>query len=82
MIKQIGKKGKAWIKARKAFVDKAVKSGRVVRELYNSPEGRCEICKEWHYLEVDHRLSRGRGGSNEEYNLQLVCRKCHSEKHN
>lgn len=82
MINQIGKKGKAWIKARNEFIKKSVASGRIEIEFGGSPEGRCEVCGEWNYLDVDHIVSRGRGGSNEEDNLQFVCRKCHTEKHN
>ena len=82
MIKQIGKKGKAWLKARKAFIEKSIESGRIIIGFESYPEGRCEICKQWKYLDVDHKISRGRGGSNEDDNLQFLCRDCHSEKHN
>ena len=41
---------------------------------------RCVCCGEREYLEVDHIISIENGGSNEEKNLQTLCRACNYGK--
>jgi len=47
------------------------------------PHPCCVIChkgeSEYNRLEVAHYRSRGRGGLANEYNLVLLCRKCHEK---
>lgn len=40
----------------------------------------CAICKTAQATEVDHIVPLEQGGSNDELNLQALCRKCHLEK--
>jgi len=40
----------------------------------------CAICKRAWSEEVDHCIPKARGGSDDESNLQGVCRSCHAEK--
>lgn len=79
-MKKIGKKGRTWIKASKKIILDALISGRIT--ITNKViTGRCQICKEWKYLELDHIVSRARGGSNDPDNIQFICRECHNKKH-
>jgi hypothetical protein len=43
---------------------------------------RCLRCRSTRDLTVDHIVPRSRGGSNDESNLQTLCRKCNSAKNN
>ncbi len=40
----------------------------------------CALCKTAAATEVDHIVPLEQGGSNDELNLQALCRKCHLEK--
>ena len=40
----------------------------------------CSKCNNERRLELDHIIPISCGGSNEDYNLQLLCRWCHKEK--
>ena len=51
--------------------------------MYRGQQARCQYCA-WRYtmeeLEIDHMVPVDRGGSNEESNLQLLCRSCNKRK--
>jgi len=67
-----------WISDRAKLVKGAVLSGRI--QIQSSEiVGVCEDCKQWKVLDPDHRQKRSQGGSNEEENIEWVCRKCHNE---
>lgn len=42
--------------------------------------GKCAECAARDYLEFDHIVPVARGGSNSELNVQLLCRRCNSQK--
>ena len=46
----------------------------------------CQICgatvKDGAKLEIDHIIPKSKGGSDDENNLQVLCRQCNREKHN
>lgn len=42
--------------------------------------GRCAECRSDQYLEYDHIIPHSKGGTNEEKNVQLLCRKCNLTK--
>lgn len=84
-IKQIGKKGKEWIKDRAKLIKDAIIEGRI--ELKNgSPYGKCTDCGHYHPLDPDHRLKRSQGGLNDKSNIDWVCNfppcMCHDKRDN
>ncbi len=45
----------------------------------------CEFCKERFSLtslDLHHRLRKSQGGGDEQWNLVVLCRKCHTKVHN
>ena len=46
----------------------------------------CQICgatvKDGAKLEIDHIIPQSKGGTNDENNLQVLCKQCNCEKHN
>ena len=42
--------------------------------------GRCVYCGAEEYLEFDHIIPFSKGGMNTETNIQLLCRRCTSQK--
>ena len=46
---------------------------RVLRE-----RGWCEACGTTEDLQVHHRVALAAGGTNEDHNLAVLCRSCHS----
>ena len=53
------------------------------REIYGIQEGYCPGCKEhekFKNMDVDHKIPRKKGGTNDRENLQLLCRKCNTSK--
>lgn len=55
--------------------------------VYSRDNGVCQLHAlpnhfRWDEGEVDHILSRGRGGTDDLDNLRWVCRTCHAKKHN
>ncbi len=54
---------------------------RSVRQrVWQAYGGRCADCKSDQYLEYDHIIPVAKGGSNDEKNVQLLCRKCNLVK--
>jgi len=49
-------------------------------EVYARDLGQCVMCSSREYLEFDHIIPRSKGGASTVNNLQLLCRKCNSEK--
>jgi ATP adenylyltransferase len=59
--------------------------GSIRYEILKRAGGRCELCGvsyEEVPLDVDHIIPRSENGSNEESNLQALCRTCNSQKSN
>jgi HNH endonuclease len=53
--------------------------------VYKNSRGRCRKCKvelPEGILEMDHVVSRGKGGDDSITNLQMLCPTCHMHKHN
>jgi hypothetical protein len=42
--------------------------------------GKCADCGAQEYLEFDHIIPVAKGGSNQEQNIQILCRKCNLSK--
>jgi CRISPR/Cas system Type II protein with McrA/HNH and RuvC-like nuclease domain len=64
-------------KKRRLWIDK------VIREIYDTQDGKCAICGESIELgsyEVDHIVPFCYGGGNERANIQLACLKCNRSK--
>lgn len=43
---------------------------------------RCVQCGAVSQLEMDHIITRARGGDDSESNLRILCKICHTERHN
>lgn len=57
--------------------------GGIRKELYRRQGGRCIYCgsrQRMDLMDIDHRLPVARGGSNDQSNLQLLCRTCNQRK--
>jgi ATP adenylyltransferase len=57
--------------------------GTVRYQVLKQAGGRCELCGASHDevpLDVDHIIPRAKGGSNDEANLQVLCRTCNAQK--
>ncbi|MCY3719921.1 MAG: DUF262 domain-containing protein [Anaerolineaceae bacterium] len=57
--------------------------GRMKRRVYRKQAGKCAICKKTFDIsgmEADHITPWSAGGKTEEYNCQMLCRKCNREK--
>ncbi len=52
----------------------------VKREVWDRDGGRCVRCKAIDYLEFDHIIPHGKGGSNSPANVQILCRRCNLQK--
>jgi len=58
-------------------------NGSDISNLFDLQKGKCALCKKsikkcYH---VDHNIPLSRGGSNDKYNLQLLCPPCNLSKH-
>lgn len=42
----------------------------------------CKMCGYGHTLTIDHIVPTSKGGTDQLFNLQTLCRRCHSEKDN
>ena len=58
-----------------AYIPEGVRS-----EVYARDGGACVLCGAREYLEFDHIIPRSKGGASTVDNLQILCRKCNSEK--
>jgi 5-methylcytosine-specific restriction endonuclease McrA len=80
-MRRIGKKSIQWRKDRAKLVKKALLEGKI--EIINGViVGRCEECGRWKELEPDHKRKRSLGGSNDESNIEWICRECHNKRDN
>lgn len=41
----------------------------------------CSICNRYGDLDRDHIKTKGSGGPDDDYNIWLICRLCHIDKH-
>lgn len=61
-------------------------SGKVRQNVLMRDNYTCQICgatvKDGAKLEIDHIIPKSKGGSDNENNLQVLCRQCNREKHN
>ncbi|NUM89738.1 MAG: HNH endonuclease [Bdellovibrionales bacterium] len=46
------------------------------RLVWQKAQGKCENCHSVYALEIDHRIPRALGGTNNAPNLRLLCRSC------
>jgi 5-methylcytosine-specific restriction endonuclease McrA len=51
------------------------------RRVFERAQWRCEACRSRNALQLDHKIPRCHGGTDQERNLQLLCRACHTLKH-
>ncbi len=49
---------------------------QVRRQVWRQDECKCSNCSSAYALEIDHRLPRAKGGTDDKENLRLLCRKC------
>ena len=82
-MRQIGKKGKEGLKARKILIKEALADGRI--EIIDGVlQGICEDCGRWKPLTPDHRIKRSQGGSHDKSNIDWVCDSppdfCHTKR--
>jgi 5-methylcytosine-specific restriction endonuclease McrA len=52
----------------------------VRQRVWQRYSGQCAECNATSYLEFDHIIPVAKGGSNEDANVQLLCRGCNSKK--
>lgn len=76
-MRQVGKKGKEWIRARAKLIKNAVAEGRITINEAGNISGRCEDCKKWKHLSPDHKTKRSQGGKHEAKNIAWLCSRCH-----
>lgn len=50
------------------------------RDVFERDAYRCRHCATWVDLTIDHIIPRSRGGTDDETNLQTLCRSCNSKK--
>ena len=48
--------------------------------VWQKHQGKCEICRSTHALQVDHIIPRAHGGKDELSNLRLLCRNCNQRQ--
>lgn len=53
-----------------------------IRRAIIERDGKCANCESEDNLSIDHIIPRSLGGSHDESNLQVLCRKCNSSKNN
>ncbi|NUM89008.1 MAG: HNH endonuclease [Bdellovibrionales bacterium] len=46
------------------------------RHIWQKARNKCENCRSVYALEIDHRIPRALGGTNNAPNLRLLCRAC------
>ncbi|NUM87715.1 MAG: HNH endonuclease, partial [Bdellovibrionales bacterium] len=46
------------------------------RHIWQKARNKCENCHSVYALEIDHRIPRAQGGTNNAPNLRLLCRSC------
>lgn len=80
-MKQIGKKGKEWQKARVLLIKEGILSGRLT-VIENRVLGLCTDCGCWKPLTPDHRKKRSQGGTHDSSNIDWVCLYCHDLRDN
>ena len=84
-MKQIGKKGRQWIKDKKKLVEE-LKGGGIYKVEGMIVSGPCKDCKHWHYnLHPHHDKFKSQGGSNKKENIVWICNEfpclCHDKRH-
>lgn len=60
--------------------DTSYVSAEVRSEVWYRDDGKCVMCDATDYLEFDHIIPRSKGGATSVNNLQLLCRRCNSQK--
>ena len=81
VMKKIGKKGRAWQRARAKLIKEALVEGRI--EIIDGVvEGICSDCGKWRPLTPDHRKKRSQGGPHDKKNIDWICFTCHNQRDN
>lgn len=53
-----------------------ISHAEVKRLVFKKAHHQCENCRSTYALEIDHRMPKALGGSNEMHNLRVLCRSC------
>jgi 5-methylcytosine-specific restriction endonuclease McrA len=51
-----------------------------VAAAFRKSDNRCEVCRSTYNLTIDHIVPLKNSGTNDSYNLQVLCRTCNSRK--
>lgn len=76
-MKKVGKKQKAWLRARHKIIKRAIAEGRIEVNQKGHIRGYCEDCGKYRHLTPDHKRKRSLGGKDIYENIDWVCVKCH-----
>ncbi|MBM3253102.1 MAG: HNH endonuclease [Candidatus Omnitrophica bacterium] len=79
-MRNIGKKTREWLAARKELLKLLKKEGYYIHG--DIIRGWCCDCGRYSILDPDHIIKRSRGGSHERENIELPCRRCHDKRDN
>ena len=52
-----------------------------IKGVYEAYDGKCKNCGRMDTLTISHILPLSRGGTNDLYNLQVLCKRCKSKEH-
>jgi len=76
-------KKKWYIQKYKQDIKRGVCAGSMVKRrkrIFKRDGNQCLLCYTSRNLTLDHIIPSSKGGSNQDSNLQTLCRKCHNHK--
>lgn len=80
-MRQVGKKGREWQRARKKLIADLEKTGEYIIE-GSRVYGCCKDCGHFRLLTPDHKIKRSQGGKHTKDNIDWVCLSCHDLRDN